>query len=240
MLHFLKKKYEIVPNAPFPRINMISKLEIKELLAMESTFDSLFMIAIQKFNDPQNIAHFYTIKTISLWLACCKHKKSDLLSTNDFFDQLASLNDFYLLANALAHQFTIFYPEFLKRSLNEEKGPLFFDAICTFFRAPHKMATSPTSVLMTQWEAISKEPDEPCESYVQCHYEEGGNLLASCFLYLVCSDKKRRDSSFILLATITPVLITYHDRCTPEKLEDIMLASHDDNGMCQFAFREVL
>ena len=92
MLHFLKKKYETIPNAPFQCINMITKLENKELLAMESTFDSLFMIATQKFNDPQNIAHFYTIKTISLWLACCKHKKSDLLSTNDFIDQLASPN----------------------------------------------------------------------------------------------------------------------------------------------------
>lgn len=221
LLSFLTRKFSTRPSTPFPCFDTITNVELKELLNMETTFDSLIIIATTEFNDPDNNLHFYTIRTISLWLCCCRLRKSDLLNTNDFIDQLEKFNDSNLLANSLIHQFTEFLPIFLKRAISEN-GSLFFDALCMFFRAPHKFANGPTAVLVSQWESISPEPNEEMEAAMQCLYEEGGNFLAMCFYYLVSPDKKQRDNSFIMLASMVPLLVAYHDRSQPEKLVGLL------------------
>ena len=233
LLHFLKNKYSTQPNAPFPCFNAVTKVDNKECLAMEPSFDSLFMIATQEFNDPDKHLHLYTTKAISLWLAVCKLKKTDLLNPMYFINQVEKFNNVTLLANALTHQFTTFYPIYLKKSVSTTNNiaTLYFDALCKFFRAPHKMATSPTSVLMEQWKAIAVQQDDIYESAAQKLYEEGGNFIASCLLYLVNSDKRRRDKSFIMLASIIPILIVYHDRCPADKLADILNTLKDFSAL---------
>ncbi|EAY02920.1 hypothetical protein TVAG_040700 [Trichomonas vaginalis G3] len=241
LLDFLTKKFSSRPKTPFPCFDIITDVEQKELLNMESTFDSLIIIATTEFNDPDNNLHFYTIRTISLWLCCCRLRKSDLMNTNDFIDQLEKFNDVMLLANSLIHQFNDFLPIFLKRSI-QENGSLYFDALCIFFRAPHKFATGPTAVLVSQWESIDPEPNEEMQNAMQYLYEEGGNFLAMCFFYLVSNDKKQRDNSFIMLSSIVPLLVAYHDRCQADRLVDLLgtlrnfstltMATENVNNLC--------
>ena len=233
LLHYLKAKYSTQPNAPFPCFNMVTKVDNKECLAMEPSFDSLFIIATQEFNDPDRHLHLYTTKAISLWLTVCKLKKTDLLNPMYFINQVEKFNNVTLLANALTHQFITFYPIYLKKSVSTTNNiaTLYFDALCKFFRAPHKMATSPTAILMEQWKAIAVQQDDIYESAAQKLYEEGGNFIASCLLYLVNSDKRRRDKSFIMLASIIPILIVYHDRCPANKLADILNTLKDFSAL---------
>jgi hypothetical protein len=226
VLVVLKQRFTGFRRIPFPCCSIAMINNQKSLGIIRQLFPFIFSACLHPVtHDLSERLHYFSLHSMSLWFECRPLQNRELLVNPRFLDQLArfAADVPSIILSLLKHHFVTLLPVWLTRSIQSD-GSLFFRSICDFFRAPHPNQNSIVyEILEFQWKSSKFDDVDPeWSEFVNLIYAEGGNIIASCFLYLAMPEKELREAAFILLASIVPLLAVFHEEKQCDDLNQLL------------------
>ena len=227
ILLVLKQRFAQYPLAPFPCCEMTLITEDELVRTLQRCFPIIIACSLYPVTD--NISEklrCYALHSLSMHFACCPLEDPGLLSDQAFLDMIYgfSENSPGILFSLLGHNLVHLLPVYLQKSITSG-GVKFFTALCSYFKTPRPQAVTLAETLLQEWESVNlQSKDKQFQEAINTLYEEGGNLIASCLLHLSLTNKQIRDSAFILLASVSPILLTLNARNPGEQLRRLFQA----------------
>ena len=227
ILVVMKHRFAQCPLAPFPCCELTIIPEEDFVHTLQRCFP--FIIACSLYpvtDDVSEKLHCYAIHALSMYFTCCPLENPNLLTNQTFMDVIYEFSETSpgLLFSLLAHNVVYLLPVYLQKSITSG-GVKFFTALCSFFKSPRPQTVTVAEMLVQQWQSVNLQSTEPrFLEAVNVLYEEGGNLIASCLLHLALTEKQTRDAAFMLLGSISPLLLTLNCRHSGDQLERLFQA----------------
>jgi hypothetical protein len=225
LLVVLKERFTVHPKAPFPCAEIILIHDNFALKTVRRLFKFIFAACLYPVDDEMaERLHFFSIHALSLWFDCCSLPSTKLLRDDAFIDLLNtfSTGGIGIISSLLKHHFTTLLPIYLSRSI-QQNGALFFRAICDFFRVPSPRVISGSERVIAQWKPVTfQDLSKSFIDAVNVIYEECGNLVAACIVYMTLTDKQLRESAFLLLASVVPLIMLFHSGRMTDNISSIL------------------
>ena len=231
-LYEQKKKLVL---APFPICEMLDDDENPYIHKIQVMGKCL--VNLSRIKTVRQRMQTYAIATLTKWSSCCHFDKINFLATNTFYEimpQFPRSNAIQLLISTLAHHFELVFSQYLQWSLKPGYS-MFFSAICKFFRAPSmSQNTLLSNILKAQWlSCININQTSPFLKHLQIIYENVGTLILCCLFYMNMPELKLTEESFVLLASLIPVLDLFHMSGRPDNINRLMTMFLDDAKMLE-------
>lgn len=224
ILYVINQKYKTSPLAPFPCCELTIVTEEEHNRVLQEALFFIVGASLMPYQDePTERLHFYAIHCLSLWFSCCQLEDKSILNDERFMKLITSFSNDApdILFHLLFHHMSVLLPYFLESSISE-KGTKFFLALCQFFKASCPLAIHLSDTLLAQWASTSSTMNSSFSQTVSVLADESGNFIAACIINMSSKSKTVRDSSFLLLASIAPLLLTYHDRGPSQDLTNLL------------------
>lgn len=217
----MKQRFVQCPKAPFPSCELFLITDQAFMQTMQKVFPFIISCCLYPVTDDvSERLHYYALHNLSIYFNCCPLENPSLLTNQTFLDLIYTFSETVngILFNFFKHNMVSLLPIYLQKSVTHG-GAKFFMALCSYFKAPRPRTLTISETLLQQWESIEMESfDTRYQDAVNVLYEESGHLIASCLFHLSMTDKHVRDSAFILLGSMCPVLLMYNNPHSGDKL----------------------
>ena len=205
---------------PFPFLDHVFNTNNSFIKKIQPLFYLLYNLA--RLRSSHNRLQTYAITTLSQWAACCEIEDKKFLLSDTFFVITKNLTKTSpdLLVHLLSHHFEILFGLYLQWAI-QPGGSQFFIAIFKCFTASSlSQNTTLIDILKTQWSSCTDviEKSSSYLKYLQVIYENCGLLILCCLFYMNIPELKLTEQAFVLLASLVPVLISYHMNGRPDEI----------------------
>ncbi|OHS92774.1 hypothetical protein TRFO_12336 [Tritrichomonas foetus] len=225
LFSFLREKHSTQQEECFPCKCRVKNSNHPEILKLSLLFSPLLKMALLK---PSNSVKFsdrlrkYAIRSLSQFLACSKLSNTSFLFDN-IFPQFESFISFcpLILHHLLEHNFAEVFPIVLSNSL-KPNGLIYIQALCSFFRSSDSGVEFALDDVLTKQQWASLSPITRSSNRLQVIYENCGTFIFACLLYLVRSDSTVKNETYILLATLCPILLLFENDGRREYTHDFI------------------
>lgn len=207
----LHEQHKQQASAPFPICDLVVDRKNGFLQKIQPLGNCL--INLSRIKSSKSRLQTYSIATLTQWTACCKVDQVNFLMSNEFYEIMPQFekSSSDMLLHILSHHFELLFGQYLQWALKPGYS-MFFSAICSFFKAPTLARNTLLSdILKTQWiSCININQSSPFLNHLQVIYENSGTLILCCLFYMNMPELNLTVDSFVLLASLVPVLTLFH------------------------------
>jgi len=226
LFSFIQSQFQRIPNLQFPCCKIVAFVSPEISRNVGSFIPLLYrLVSLSNLNQWSQNQELFLVHSLSTALSISPIPQTNLLLVpvfSDCIDRIAQ-KDPSILVNLLFHHFEVLYPRYLQKSLSINGGH-YFHAIAQFFRSPSlSYETTLGNILLFQWKScVHQEYDGILHNVMQIVYENCGTLILVCLYCLLSVEKQLADESFILLGSLTPLILQFHISGKNESLSNAL------------------